>query len=38
MQAGGPPEQPGAAVAPSGGIVAPLQVGFEHPLPRRNNW
>jgi len=33
MHVGGPPEQQGAAVAPSGGIVAPLQVVFEHPLP-----
>jgi hypothetical protein len=33
MHVGGPPDQPGAAVAPGGGIVAPLQVVFEHPLP-----
>jgi hypothetical protein len=33
MQEGRPPEQPGAAVAPGGGIVAPLRVIFEHPLP-----
>ncbi len=33
MHGGGPPEQPGAAGAASGGIVAPLQVVFEHPLP-----